>query len=108
MATDQATKTQIEELSPAEAAREIDTGGVVPVDAREPHEYEEAHIEGGRLVPPGLLRDEIASVVPDRSQRVLLYCRSGNRSGKAAEEMAELGYENVANIGGGILEWQEQ
>ncbi len=108
MATEQATKTQTEEISPAEAASEIDAGGVVLVDTREPHEYDEAHIDGGRLVPPGILRDEIASVVPDRSQRVLLYCRSGNRSGKAAEEMAELGYENVANIGGGILAWQEQ
>jgi molybdopterin/thiamine biosynthesis adenylyltransferase len=47
-------------------------------------------------------------VVPDRSQRVILYCRSGNRSGKAAQEMSELGYENVANVEGGILEWQEQ
>ncbi len=108
MATDQATKTQIQELSPAEAASEIDAGGVALVDTREPHEYEESHIEGGRLVPPGLLRDEIASVVPDRSQRVLLYCRSGSRSAKAAQEMSELGYENVANVDGGILAWQEQ
>jgi sulfur-carrier protein adenylyltransferase/sulfurtransferase len=108
MATDQATKSKSEEISPAEAAGEIDAGGVVLVDTREPHEYEEVHIEGGRLVPPGILRDEIASVVPDRSQRVVLYCRSGNRSGKAAEEMAELGYEDVANVAGGILAWQEQ
>jgi molybdopterin/thiamine biosynthesis adenylyltransferase/rhodanese-related sulfurtransferase len=108
MATEQATKPMIAEIAAAEAAKEIDAGGVVLVDTREPHEYEEAHIEGGRLVPPGLLHDEIGSVVPDRSQRVLLYCRSGNRSGKAAEEMVELGYEDVASIGGGILEWQEQ
>jgi sulfur-carrier protein adenylyltransferase/sulfurtransferase len=108
MATDQATKTQTEEITPAEAAREIDAGGIALVDTREPHEYEEAHIEGGRLVPPGILRDDIESVVPDRSQRVLLYCRSGNRSGKAAEQMAEMGYENVANVGGGILAWQEE
>jgi sulfur-carrier protein adenylyltransferase/sulfurtransferase len=108
MATEQATKTTFEELSPAEAASEIDAGGVALIDTREPHEYEEVHIEGGRLVPPGILPGEIAGVVPDRSQRVLLYCRSGNRSGKAAEEMVRLGYENVANVEGGILAWQEQ
>lgn len=108
MATEQATQTQIAEISPAAAARELEAGGVALVDTREPHEYEEAHIEGGRLVPPGLLRDEIESAVPDHSQRVLVYCRSGNRSAKAAAEMAELGYADVANVEGGILAWQEE
>src|SRR4051794_26788718 len=107
MATEQATQTQIAEISPAEAARELEAGGVALVDTREPHEYEEAHIQDGRLVPPGLLRDEIESAVPDHSQRVLVYCRSGNRSAKAVAEMAELGYEDVANVEGGILAWQE-
>ena len=106
MATEQAT--QIEEISPAEAARELENGDVALVDTREPHEYEEAHIEGGKLVPPGLLRDQIETAVPDRTRRVLLYCRSGNRSAKAAAEMAGLGYENLANVEGGILAWQEE
>jgi molybdopterin/thiamine biosynthesis adenylyltransferase/rhodanese-related sulfurtransferase len=108
MGTEEATKSKIEEITPAQAASEIEAGGIALVDTREPHEYEEAHIDGGRLVPPGILRDEISSVVPDHSQRVLLYCRSGNRSGKAAQEMAELGYEDVANVAGGILAWQEE
>lgn len=108
MATEQATKTAYENLSPAEAAAEIDSGGVVLLDTREPHEYEEAHIEGGRLLPPGLLADEVGAAAPDRSRRVLLYCRSGNRSAKAAEQLIELGYEDVAHVEGGILAWQEQ
>jgi sulfur-carrier protein adenylyltransferase/sulfurtransferase len=106
--TDSKQVAVIEELAPFEAEQEIEGGDVVLVDTREPHEYEEAHLEGARLVPPGVLQDEIGSVVPDRSQRVLLYCRVGNRSARAVEQMVELGYENVAHVEGGILAWQEQ
>src|ERR1700749_3240328 len=98
----------IEEIEPFEAAEEINGGDVVLVDTREPHEYQEAHLEGGKLVPPGLLGDEIAAAAPDKSARTILYCRSGNRSYKAAEQMQALGYENVASMAGGIIPWQEQ
>jgi sulfur-carrier protein adenylyltransferase/sulfurtransferase len=108
MTTSAETKQQIEEIEPFEAAEEIEGGDVVLIDTREPHEYQEAHLEGGKLVPPGLLGDEIADAAPDKSARSILYCRSGNRSFKAAEQMRELGYENVASMAGGILAWQEQ
>jgi molybdopterin/thiamine biosynthesis adenylyltransferase/rhodanese-related sulfurtransferase len=101
-------KQQVEEIEPFEAAEEIDGGDVVLIDTREPHEFQEARLEGGKLVPPGLLGDEIATAAPDKSARTILYCRSGNRSYKAAEQMQALGYENVASMAGGILAWQEQ
>jgi sulfur-carrier protein adenylyltransferase/sulfurtransferase len=102
------TRQQIEEIEPFEAAAEIEGGDVVLIDTREPHEYTEAHLENGKLVPPGLLGDEITETAPDKSARTILYCRTGNRSYKAAEQMQELGYENVASMAGGILAWQEQ
>ena len=108
MATEAQTKHQIEEIEPFEAAQEIEGGDVVLIDTREPHEFQEARIEGGKLVPPGLLGDEIATAAPDRSARTILYCRSGNRSYKAAEQMEALGYTDVASMAGGILLWQEQ
>ena len=98
----------IEEIEPFEAAEEIKGGDVVLIDTREPHEYQEAHLEGGKLVPPGLLGDEIAAAAPDKSARTILYCRSGNRSAIAAAQLQKLGYENVASMAGGILAWQEQ
>jgi molybdopterin/thiamine biosynthesis adenylyltransferase/rhodanese-related sulfurtransferase len=98
----------IEEIEPFEAVQEIEGGDVVLIDTREPHEYQEAHLEGGKLVPPGLLADEIESAAPDKSARTILYCRSGNRSYTAAEQMKALGYEDVASMAGGILAWQEQ
>jgi len=101
-------KQQVEEIEPFEAAQEIEGGTVVLVDTREPHEYQEAHLENGKLVPPGLLADEIAAAAPDKSARTILYCRSGNRSYKAAEQLQALGYEDVASVAGGILAWQEQ
>ena len=55
MAISAETKQQIEEIEPFEAAAEIEGGDVVLIDTREPHEYQEAHLEGGKLVPPGLL-----------------------------------------------------
>jgi molybdopterin/thiamine biosynthesis adenylyltransferase/rhodanese-related sulfurtransferase len=105
MATE--TRAPIEEIEPFEAAEEI-KDGVVLIDTREPHEYQEAHLEGGKLVPPGLLADEIEAAAPDRAARTILYCRSGNRSATAAAQMQAMGYENVASMAGGILAWQEQ
>jgi sulfur-carrier protein adenylyltransferase/sulfurtransferase len=106
-----ATETQriaIEEIEPFEAAEEINGGDVVLIDTREPHEYKEAHLDRGKLVPPGLLADEIEAAAPDKSARTILYCRSGNRSAIAAAQMQALGYENVASMAGGIIAWQEQ
>ena len=106
MATD--TRASIEEIQPFEAQQEIEGGGVVLIDTREPHEYQEAHLEGGKLVPPGLLADEIEGAAPDKSARTILYCRSGSRSAFAAAQMEALGYTDVASMEGGIIAWQEQ
>ncbi len=102
------TQEMIEEIQPFEASEEIGGGDVVLIDTREPHEYEEAHLEGGKLIPPGLLGDEIEATAPDKSARTILYCRSGNRSAIAAAQMQRLGYTNVASMAGGIVLWQEQ
>ena len=105
---DAQVKAPVEEIEPFEAQQEIEGGDVVLIDTREPHEYQEAHLDNGKLVPPGLLGGEIATAAPDKSARTILYCRSGNRSYKAAEQLEALGYTDVASMAGGILAWQEQ
>jgi molybdopterin/thiamine biosynthesis adenylyltransferase/rhodanese-related sulfurtransferase len=101
---------RIEQISPEQAHDELSSNGdVVLVDTREPHEYAEAHLEDGILVPPAEVLERIDEIAPDPSQRVILYCRTGARSARAAHQLQEeLGYENVANVDGGILLWQEQ
>ncbi len=107
--TADATKTvSVQEITPQEAFGEIQDSDVVLIDSREPHEYAEAHLEGGILVPPATIADGIADKAPDRSARTIVYCRVGARSLVAAEQLVEMGYEDVASVGGGIIEWQEQ
>jgi molybdopterin/thiamine biosynthesis adenylyltransferase/rhodanese-related sulfurtransferase len=103
-----AVRAPIEEIEPFEAEQEIEGGDVVLIDVREPHEHQESHLEGDKLVPPALLKDEIGVAAPDKFARTILYCRSGNRSAIAAAQMEDMGYEDVASMAGGILAWQEQ
>ncbi|MDP9188164.1 MAG: molybdopterin-synthase adenylyltransferase MoeB [Actinomycetota bacterium] len=101
---------KIRNLTPTEAYDEIQAGGdFVLLDTREPHEYAEAHLEGANLVPPTEVVERIDELAPDTSQRVIAYCRSGARSARAVHQLQEqLGYDNVANVEGGILAWQDR
>lgn len=108
MTPEQAVKDSITEITPQEAFAELDEGSVKLIDTREPYEYEESHIEGSELIPPGVIADRIEAAVPDKDQRIILQCRSGARSLDAAQVLAGMGYTNLANLGGGILEWEAQ
>ncbi len=83
--------------------------GAVIVDVREQQEFEESHIPGALHVPRGHLESRIEGAAKDRSQRVILYCASGNRSALAAKTLHdELGYENVESMTGGITLWKDR
>jgi rhodanese-related sulfurtransferase len=81
-------------------------GRVRIVDVREPDEYvgELGHIRDSKLVP--LSRVEVAAEEWDRSQPVVLVCRSGARSGRAAAQLAARGFTRAINMTGGMLSWQ--
>lgn len=98
----------VQEITPQEAFAELDSSDAFLLDTREPHEYAETRIEGSKLIPPAMVASEIEAAVPDKTRRVIIHCRSGVRSLAAAETLTELGYENVASVAGGIIEWAEQ
>jgi len=83
--------------------------GVAIVDVREADEWAQGHLPGAKHVPRGYLESRIEGVVPDRSQRVVLYCASGNRSALAARTLGhDLGYEQVESMTGGITLWKDR
>jgi len=105
-------KSRIDEVDPSEVREATAMGnGDAPVliDVRESEEYETSHIPGARHVPRGFLESRIEGAAPDRSQRVVLYCASGNRSALAADTLSTLmGYENVESMTGGITLWKDR
>jgi sulfur-carrier protein adenylyltransferase/sulfurtransferase len=101
-------KSQIDEVDPSEV-HELLGNGVAIVDVRETEEYAAGHIPGARHVPRGYLESRIEGIVPDRGQRVILYCASGQRSALAAHTLSDaLGYESVASMTGGITLWKDR
>lgn len=77
------------------------------VDVREPAENAEFNI-GGTLLPVGEIRNMQTDPIDGwKNEEVILYCRSGNRSGQATMILEQLGFENVKNLTGGMLAWQQ-
>jgi molybdopterin/thiamine biosynthesis adenylyltransferase/rhodanese-related sulfurtransferase len=101
-------KDRIDETDPAQA-REQASNGAVLIDVREPEEWGAGHIPGAKHVPKSYLETRIEGAVPDRSQHVILYCASGNRSAWAARTLVEdLGYEHVESMTGGFTLWKDR
>ena len=73
----------------------------VLIDVRSIGEFNSGHIEGAVCLPLDRIQHDIVSVVPDKGAPLLLYCRSGARSGRACEIVSQLGYLDTRH-GGGI------
>ena len=76
----------------------------VILDTRTQEEFDEGHIPGAILIPYDEVLQKAESVLTDKDQLILVYCRSGRRSKLAAEALVELGYTNIKEFGG-IIDW---
>ena len=95
-----------EQITPAEAKALMDSEeGYIILDVRTPEEFAERHIEGAILIPDYEIGEKAESILTDKEQLILVYCRSGRRSKNAANELATLGYTNIKEFGG-INDWK--
>ncbi len=72
----------------------------VMIDVRTDEEWNAGHIEGAIHIPLSEIKTDIENYEISKDEEILLYCRSGNRSGRAKVILDELGYTNATNIGG--------
>jgi rhodanese-related sulfurtransferase len=92
-------------LTPVEAAALLQgPGAPLLIDVREESEWNEVHIPGALLIPLSQFvarQDEIPA-----GRALIMQCRSGGRSGQAALALRTAGRTNVANLAGGITDWE--
>jgi rhodanese-related sulfurtransferase len=92
------------EVKVGEAKRIIESGAQI-IDVRTDVEYEAGHIPDSRHIPLSDVQRESANL--DREKPVIIYCRTGNRSGPAAEAFAASGWD-AHSIEGGMTAWAEE
>jgi len=79
------------------------------LDVRTPEEYvgELGHIPGARLMPLNLLQDSLVVLSQFKDREIIAVCRTGRRSGIAAEQLAKGGFDKVYNLKGGMVQWTQ-
>jgi rhodanese-related sulfurtransferase len=89
-------------VSVAEAAALRDDGAFV-LDVREPDEWAAGHIPDATLIPLRQLASRVGEL--DRDERIVVVCRSGNRSAEGRDILLEAGFPAVTSVDGGMTDW---
>jgi adenylyltransferase/sulfurtransferase len=92
------------EITAVEFKKRLDRGDALRiVDVREPNEYQINRIAGSVLIPLGDVPKRHAELNPD--DEIVVHCKMGGRSAKAADFLRSVGFTRVLNLKGGILDW---
>lgn len=89
-----------------EAVQLLNQDNVVVLDVREDKELADGTINGAKHIPLAKLDSRISELSNAKNKPVLVYCRSGNRSGVACQRLTQEGFSDVHNLAGGIVGWQ--
>ena len=92
----------------AEAQELMKNDEVVVLDVRTPGEYENGHIEGATLIDFNSSDFDKKMNELDKDKEYVVYCHSGNRSGRAVKKMEAAGFTNAYNMTGGWSSWSSE
>ena len=95
------------EITSVELKQRMDRGDALKiVDVREPNEYQINRIPGSELIPLGDIPKRYDEL--NKSDEIVVHCKMGGRSAKAADFLRSVGFTRVLNLKGGILDWVEK
>lgn len=94
------------EITSNDLKARLDKGeNIILLDVRQPEEHEEKNIANSLLIPLNELPDRVDELDAHKDSEIVVYCRSGNRSGQAIHFLEASGYTNLKNLKGGMLAW---
>lgn len=95
------------EISAVDLKQRLDRGETLRIiDVREPNEYQINRIPGSELIPLGEIPRRYAELDPE--SEIVVHCKMGGRSAKAADYLRSVGFKRVLNLTGGILDWVDK
>ena len=95
------------EIDPVEVKKKMDRGDkFFLLDVREPHEVDICKLPGSYLIPLGQVTARVSEL--NSADDMIVYCRSGQRSGKAVDFLRKAGFRKVKNMKGGTLAWSDK
>ena len=94
-------------LTPAAAVQLMNNEDVVVLDVREPGETVAGKIAKAIQIPVGAVKTRISELEKHKDKTLLVYCRTGARSGLACKELNRNGFDKVFSLNGGMMAWQE-
>ena len=95
-----------DDISPGDVTRLMNHENAIMLDIRTAAENKEGHIIDSKHIPTNELTKRIHELDKGKQSHVVAYCRSGNRSVAACKILKSQGFENVHNLGGGIMAWE--
>ncbi len=94
-------------LTPAGAVQLMNSEDVVVLDVREPSETVGGKISKAIQIPVGAVAKRVGELEKHKNKTLLVYCKTGARSGLACKELGKQGFDKVFSLNGGITAWQE-
>jgi rhodanese-related sulfurtransferase len=93
-------------ISPVESTQMINHDDALVLDVREMNEYSEGHILNSVHIPLTNLKNRMGEIEKHKTKKVIVACRSGHRSSHACANLKKSGFEQVFNLRGGVMAWQ--
>lgn len=102
------SKVLYKELAAEKARKMIVAREALILDVRTPNEYYDGHLPDAKLIPVQQLSQRISELKDHKQDKILVYCRSGNRSTVASEILIENGFKAIYHLKDGVIGWTKQ